>query len=79
VSLPAIKALLDEFDALGITVEALPEFLTLSHLYPDDARLKKALTAMASFLIEKSTDGRRVKMGAQPDQLAAVARAMKTE
>ncbi len=79
VSLPAIKALLDEFDAMGVTVEAMPELLTLSRLYPGDARLTKTVTTMATSLIEKSTDGRRAKMGAQPDQLAAVARAMKTE
>jgi hypothetical protein len=79
VSLPAIKALLDEFDAMGITVEALPELLTMWRLYPDDKRLKQAVATMAASLIEKSTDGRRVKMGAQPDQLAALARAMKTE
>jgi hypothetical protein len=79
IARPAITALLDEFDAMGITVEALPELLTLSRLYPDDARLKKAVTTVASSLIEKSTDGRRVKMGAQPDQLASVAHAMKTE
>lgn len=79
VSLPAIKALLDEFDAMGITVEALPELLTMRDLYPDDMRLKKAVATMAASLIEKSTDGVRVKLGAQPDHLAALARAMKTE
>jgi hypothetical protein len=72
VAKPAIKALLDEFDAMGITVEALPELLTLSTLYPEDTRLKKAVSTMASFLIEKCTDGKNVKMGAQPNQLAAV-------
>jgi len=72
VAKPAIKALLDEFDAMGITVEALPELLTLSTLYPEDTRLKKAVSTMASFLIEKCTDGSNVKMGAQPNQLAAV-------
>lgn len=79
VSLPAIKALIDEFDVMGITVEALPELLTLHSLYPDDKRLEKAVAAMVASLIEKSTDGRRVKMGAQPNHLAAVAQAMKTE
>ncbi len=72
VAKPAIKALLDEFDAMGITVEALPELLTLSRLYPEDTRLKTAVSAMASSLIEKCTDGKNVKMGAQPNQLAAV-------
>ena len=72
---PAIKALLDEFDAMGITVEALPEMLAVSVLYPDDARLKAAVSQMASSLIEKSTDGKHVKMGAQPNQLAVVPQA----
>ena len=72
VAKPAIKALLDEFDAMGITVEALPELLTLSTLYPEDTRLKTAVSEMASSLIEKCTDGKNVKMGAQPNQLAAV-------
>jgi hypothetical protein len=75
VARPAIKALLDEFDAMGITVEALPELLTLATLYPEDRRLAGAVQAMAGSLIAKSTDGKRVKMGAQPDQLAAVAAA----
>jgi hypothetical protein len=74
VTKPAIKALLDEFDAMGITVEALPELLTLSRLYPEDTRLKTVVSAMASSLIEKCTDGTKVKMGAQPNQLAAVPR-----
>lgn len=73
VAQPAIKALLDEFDSMGITVEALPELLTLHSLYPEDQRLTKAVSSMASSLIEKSTDGTQVKMGAQPNQLAAVA------
>jgi hypothetical protein len=69
---PAIKALLDEFDAMGITVEALPELLTLEGLFSDDVRLRKATQNMAASLIAKCTDGQRVKMGAQPNQLAAV-------
>jgi len=73
VALPAVKALLDEFDAMGITVEALPELQTLHRVYPADERLKKAVSRMASSLIEKCTDGRQVKMGAQPHQLASVA------
>ncbi len=72
VARPAIKALLDEFDAMGITVEALPELLTLAGLFSDDARLQKATQNMAASLIAKCTDGKRVKMGAQPNQLAAV-------
>ena len=72
VARPAIKALLNEFEAMGITVEALPEMLAMSALYSDDARLKAALSLMASSLIEKSMDGKQVKMGAQPNQLAVV-------
>jgi hypothetical protein len=72
IAKPAIKALLDEFDAMGITVEALPELLTAADLYPDDVRLKAVISSMASSLIEKCTDGTNVKMGAQPNQLAAV-------
>jgi hypothetical protein len=69
---------LDEFDAMGITVEALPELLTVAELYPDDLRLKAAVSSMASSLIEKCTDGSNVKMGAQPNQLAAVSRVPRT-
>jgi hypothetical protein len=73
VALPAIRALLDEFHAMGITVEALPELHALAKQHPDDARLQKAVRDMASTLVNKCTDGTRVKMGAQPHQLAAVA------
>jgi hypothetical protein len=73
VALPAIRALLDEFHAMGITVEALPELHALAKQHPDDARLQKAVRDMASVIISKCTDGTRVKMGAQPHQLAAVA------
>jgi hypothetical protein len=72
VAKPAIKALLDEFDAMGITVEALPEMLAISTLYPEDARIKTAVSEMASSIIEKCTDGKNVKMGSQPNQLAVV-------
>lgn len=72
VARPSIKALLDEFDAMGINVEALPEMLVLAQMYPGDTRLKTAVSQMASSLIEKSTDGKQVKMGAQPNQLAVV-------
>jgi hypothetical protein len=73
ITQPAIRALLDEFDAMGITVEALPELHALAKQHPDDARLQKAVRGMASVIINKCTDGTRVKMGAQPHQLAAVA------
>jgi hypothetical protein len=73
VALPAIRALLDEFDAMGITVEALPELHALAKQHPDDARLQKAVRDMASVIVSKCTDGTRVKLGAQPHQLAAVA------
>jgi hypothetical protein len=65
--------LLDEFDAMGITVEALPELHALAKQHPDDARLQKAVRDMASVIIKKCTDGTRVKLGAQPHQLAAIA------
>lgn len=73
VTVPAIRALLDEFDAMGITVEALPELQSLAALYPEDARLKIAVRDMAAVIVSKCTDGTRVKMGAQPHQLAAAA------
>jgi hypothetical protein len=41
--------------------------------YPDDTRLQKAVREMAAMIVSKCTDGTRVKMGAQPHQLAAVA------
>ncbi len=72
VAAPAIKTLLDEFDAMGITVEAMPELQTLTKLYPDDSRLRNATECMAASIIAKCTDGKRVKMGSQPNQLAAV-------
>ena len=72
VTKPAIKALLDEFEAMGMTVEALPELQTLAGLYPDDGRLKVTLQVMAGSIIAKCTDGQRVKLGAAVAQLAAV-------
>ena len=72
IAQPAIRALLDEFDAMGITVEALPELRALAGQYPDDTRLQKAVREMAAMIVSKCTDGTRVKMGAQPHQLAAV-------
>ncbi len=74
VARPAIRALLDEFDAMGITVEALPELLALAELYPDDARLAKSLGAMAGSIVEKCAVGQRVRMGAAPVQIAALPR-----
>lgn len=71
----ALRALLDEFDAMGVTVEALPELLTLQAVFPEDPRLRAAVAVMATSLVAKCTDGKRVRMGAQPDQLAAVVRA----
>jgi hypothetical protein len=58
---------------MGITVEALPELRALAVQYPDDTRLQKAVREMAAMIVSKCTDGTRVKMGAQPHQLAAVA------
>lgn len=74
VARPAIKALLGEFDAMGITVEALPELLALADLYPDDARLAKAVGAMAGSIVEKCAVGQRVRMDASPVQIAALPR-----
>ncbi|WP_395740750.1 hypothetical protein [Prosthecobacter sp.] len=70
---PALKALLDEFDAMGMTVEALPELQILTALYPNDGRLKIAVQAMAGSVIAKCTDGKQVKLGAGVTQLAWVA------
>ncbi|RFC49551.1 MAG: hypothetical protein DVB23_000072 [Verrucomicrobia bacterium] len=69
---PAIRALLDEFDAMGHTVEALPELQILAALDPGDERLRQAVREMASGLIAKCSGGGGVRMGAQPHQLAAV-------
>lgn len=70
---PAVASLLDEFDAMGITVECLPELMPLLPQVPDPDRLRGALDRVAASLVEKCTDGTRVKLGAQPHQLAAVA------
>ena len=67
-----MKALLAEFDAMGITVEALPEMLALAALHPGETQWQRATESMAASIIAKCTDGKRVKMGAQPHQLAAV-------
>ena len=77
VAKPAIRAMLDEFDAMGLTVEALPELVTLAKIYTDDTRLAAAVRTMAASLIAKCTDGTRVKMGASPHQLAALPLAAK--
>jgi hypothetical protein len=69
----AVTALLDEFDAMGITVECLPELMPLVAHLSDPSRLQTALTRVAASLVEKCNDGTRVKMGSQPHQLAAVA------
>ena len=69
---PAIRALLDEFDSMGMTVEAVAELQTLAALYPEDGRLKAATQVMAGSVIAKCTDGKRVKMGSAVAQLAAV-------
>lgn len=69
----ATQVLLDEFDAAGLTVEALPELLALTRRWPDDARLAAATRTMGAALVEKCVRPGQVKMGAQPHQLAAVA------
>jgi hypothetical protein len=70
---PAVTALLDEFDTMGITVECLPEVMPLLPHLGNQDRFRIALDRVASSLVEKCTDGTRVKMGAEPHQLAAVA------
>jgi hypothetical protein len=73
VAKPAIKALLGEFDAMGLTVDALPELQVLAALYPEDERLQAAVPEMAGHIVGKCTDGQRVKLGTALGQLAALA------
>jgi hypothetical protein len=73
VAKPAIKALLGEFDAMGLTVDALPELQLLAALYPEDERLQAAVPEMAGLIVGKCTDGQRVKLGTALGQLAALA------
>ena len=73
VAKPAIQALLDEFDAMGLTVDALPELQMLAALYPEDERLQAAVPAMAGLIVGKCTDGQQVKLGTALGQLAALA------
>ncbi len=77
VAKPAVRAMLDEFDAMGVTVEALPELITLANIFPGDTRLADSVKRMAVSIAAKCTDGKRVKMGASPHQLAALPLAMK--
>lgn len=51
---PALDALLSEFDAMGITVECLPELAQLRQVLPEHARLKTATASMASLIAHKS-------------------------
>lgn len=68
---PAVAALLAEFSTMGITVECMVELKSVfSHLESDE--LRQTLDRVAASLVEKCTDGVRVKAGAQPHQLAAV-------
>lgn len=69
---PAVAALLTEFDAAGITVEAMAELRILKAVMSDDRRLDDAADRMAGMIIGKCTDGRRSRMGVSPNQLAAV-------
>jgi hypothetical protein len=73
VAKPAIKALLGEFDAMGLTVDALPELQLLAALYPEDERLQAAVPEMAGLIVGKCTDGLQVKLGTALGQLAALA------
>jgi len=70
---PAVTALLDEFDAMGITVECMPELMPLAEHLPEPARLRQTLDRVAASLVEKCTEGTRTKLCAQPHQLGAVA------
>lgn len=74
VTKPAVKALLDEFDAMGETVEALPELQSLAALYPNDESLEAAVREMHGLILFKCADGKRVKMGSAMTQLAAAVR-----
>jgi hypothetical protein len=73
VAKPAIKALLGEFDAMGLTVDALPELQLLAALYPEYERLQAAVPEMAGLIVGKCTDGQQVKLGTALGQLAALA------
>lgn len=70
---PALNSLLDEFEAMGITVECLPELLPFIRHLPEEPRLPPAIARVAASLVEKCNYGSRVRLGAQPHQLAAVA------
>lgn len=68
---PAVAALLAEFATMGITVECLVELRSVfNHLGGEDLQLP--LDRVAASLVEKCSDGVRVKAAAQPHQLAAV-------
>lgn len=70
---PALDALLTEFDAMGITVECVQELRSLQRHFPDQRSLEPVLDRAAASIIEKCRDGSRIRLGAQPHQLAAVA------
>jgi len=72
VAEPALGAILTEFNAMGITVECLPELMVLEKHFPELDGFKPAIDRVAASLVEKSSDDTRVRMGAQPHQLAAV-------
>jgi hypothetical protein len=59
---PATTALLDEFDAMGHTDEAMPELQTIAAPYPEDDHLWKAVRDMASSIIAKCTGGHRASL-----------------
>jgi len=52
-ALKGTKALIDEFDAMGVTVDALPELLALDALQLEEPRLRKTIEAAASVLLGK--------------------------
>lgn len=70
---PALDALLEEFEAMGITVECLAEMIPLRPHCADPQILEATLDRVAASLVEKCSKEDRVRLGAQPHQLAAVA------
>ncbi len=77
VATPAVQALLDEWDASGVTVDLLAELLRYEDRHPHEPRLRGAIELSASVAREKSTRGLSNRFGAPPTELAALARVWK--
>lgn len=77
VANPAMRALLEEWAASGVTVDLLAELLRHEARQPGDARLRGAIELSASVIREKSTSGLSHRFGAPPTELAALARVWK--